>query len=248
MTIENDDELAAMKRIGQIVALTMNEMARRLCPGMTTAELDAIGRDMLAAHGARSAPRLMYGFPGDTCISINDEAAHGVPSPRRRIQAGDLVNIDVSAELDGFFGDTGGSFPVGEVAPKVRALCAATRAALSDGIAAARAGKPLWVIGKAVQARAKSRGFHVIRNLTGHGIGRRLHESPSVFNTFDSRSRQPLWEGLVITIEPFLSTRATYVEEAGDGWTLRTPDGSLPAQFEHTMVITKDQPILLTQA
>jgi methionyl aminopeptidase len=246
MTIENDDELAAMKRVGQIVALTMNGMARALRPGMTTAELDEVGRDLLSAHGARSAPKLMYGFPGHTCISINDEAAHGIPSPHRRIRAGDLVNIDVSAELDGFFGDTGGSFPVGEVSRQAEALCAATRSALFDGIAAARAGKPLWAIGKAVQARAKARGFHVIRNLAGHGIGRRLHESPSVSNTFDSRNRQPLWEGLVITIEPFLSTRATYVEEADDGWTLKTPDGSLPAQYEHTMVITKDCPILLT--
>lgn len=245
MTIENDDELRALRRIGRIVALTMNAMARELRPGMTTLELDEIGRDLLNSHGAKSAPKVSYGFPGYTCISVNDEAAHGVPS-RRRIKAGDLVNIDVSAELDGFFGDTGGSFPVGHISSTAQALCEATREALNDGIAAATAGSPLSAIGRAVETRAKRRGFRIIKNLAGHGIGRKLHEPPSVPSTYDPRDRQKLREGLVMTIEPFLSTRATLVEEAKDGWTLRTPDGSLAAQYEHTMVITKGLPILLT--
>jgi methionyl aminopeptidase len=247
MTIEKDDELEALRAAGRAVARAMQEMARHVAPGITTAELDEIGRDVLAAHGARSAPLVSYGFPGHTCISINDEAAHGIPSPKRKLAEGDLVNIDVSAELGGFYGDTGGSFAVGQISKEAEALCRATRRALADAMSVAKAGQPLWMIGRAVQARAKKAGFHVVRNISGHGIGRKLHEPPSVLNTYDPRARQKLHEGLVMTIEPFLTTGATHVEEAGDGWTLKTPDGSLSAQYEHTMVITKGEPIVLTE-
>jgi methionyl aminopeptidase len=162
------------------------------------------------------------------------------------LYAGDLVNIDVSAELDGYWADTGASFPVGEVSAQSSALLKATRQALDDAMEQARAGAPMHNIGRAVERRAKRCGFRVIRNLCGHGVGRYIHEEPQVPNTFQPRNRMPLQEGWVITIEPFLTTRATMAVTADDGWTLRTPDGSRGAQFEHTMIITRDRPIVVT--
>jgi methionyl aminopeptidase len=212
---------------------------------VSTNELDAIGREVLGGRGARSAPPLAYHFPRTTCISVNDELAHGIPS-RRILREGDLVNIDVSAELDGYWADSGASFPVGEVAPRLRQLLHTTRAALSDAMGEVKAGAPIRNIGKAVERRAKKGGFRVIRDLCGHGVGRHIHEPPNVPNTFDPRNKDVLHEGLVITIEPFLTTGATSIFEADDGWTLRTPDGSWGAQFEHTMIVTRGAPIVLT--
>jgi methionyl aminopeptidase len=205
-----------------------------------------IGRDVLRRHGARSAPQLAVGFPGTTCISVNDEAAHGIPSGFRTLDDGDIVNVDVSAELDGYWADTGASAPVGKVDVVGRRLIDATRLAQKDAMNAARAGRPLRNIGRAVQRRARSHGFSVITNLCGHGVGASLHEPPSVPSVDDPQDTTVLWEGLVLAIEPFLSTGATYAFESGDGWTLRTPDGSLSAQFEHTVVVTKGKPLVLT--
>ncbi|MCK6586466.1 MAG: type I methionyl aminopeptidase [Polyangiaceae bacterium] len=246
MSIDDQKDIDALKRVGAAVAAARDAMGASVAPGITTGELDAIGKKILEAHGARSAPQLAYGFPGTTCISVNDELAHGIPKPSRKLREGDLVNIDVSAELDGYWADSGASFPVGAVAPKANALLAATKQALSDAMVEARAGQPMRNIGRAVERRAKKAGFRVIRNLCGHGVGRHIHEKPSVPNTFDPRERTVLWEGLVITIEPFLTMSATEVIEDDDGWTLRTPDGSLGAQFEHTLVITRNQPIVIT--
>jgi methionyl aminopeptidase len=162
------------------------------------------------------------------------------------LRAGDLVNIDVSAELDGYWADTGASTAVGEIAPRLRQLLWVTREAQAEAMAQARAGQPLNAIGAAVEKRAKKHGFRVIRTLGGHGVGRHIHEPPHVSNVYERRDKTVLWEGLVMTIEPFLTTRATDVVEAEDGWTLRTPDGSVGAQFEHTFVVTKGAPIVLT--
>jgi methionyl aminopeptidase len=215
-------------------------------PGVTTGELDAIGRDTFRRHGARSAPRVTYNFPGSTCVSLNDEAAHGIPSLDRHLCEGDLVNIDVSAELDGYFSDTGVSTPVGAVSAVAQRLLDATRLAQRDAMAAARSGNRLRDIGKTVESHARRHGFRVIRNLYGHGIGHGLHEDPSIPN-FDDRQRFVLREGMVLAVEPFLSVSANFVVDDDDGWTLRTSDGSLVAQFEHTMVVTAGAPLVLTE-
>jgi methionyl aminopeptidase len=246
MSIEGPDDLEGLRRIGAIVARARDAVLTEVRAGVTTAELDEVGRDVLLRHGARSAPKLAYDFPGWTCISVNDELAHGVPSATKVLREGDLVNVDVSAELDGYWADTGASAPVGNVSQKLRGLLWATRKAQAEAMQEARAGRPLNRIGRTIERRAKRAGFRVVRNLGGHGVGRHIHEPPHVPNVFERGNATALWEGLVLTIEPFLTTRATEVVEADDGWTLRTPDGSVGAQFEHTFVVTNDRPIVLT--
>jgi methionyl aminopeptidase len=245
MTIDNEEELDALIRAGRVVAEARRAMTDAVSPGTTTGELDAVGREVFRRHGARSAPRVTYRFPGSTCISVNDEAAHGIPSLRRQLHAGDLVNIDVSAELDGYFSDTGISVAVGEVSPVASRLLEATKLAQRDAMDAAQPGARLSDLGRAVQRRARRHGFCVIRNLNGHGIGRGLHEAPSV-PSIDDGQRMALREGLVLAIEPFLSVSADHVIDAEDGWTLRTADGSLVAQFEHSIVVTREGPLVLT--
>ncbi len=245
MTIDNQEELDALTRAGRVVAEARQAMVAAVSPGTTTGELDAVGREVFRRHGARSAPRVTYGFPGSTCISVNDQAAHGVPSLRRQLHAGDLVNLDVSAELDGYFSDTGISVAVGEVSPVASRLLEATKLAQLDAMDAAQPGARLRDLGRAVQKRARRHGFCVIKNLNGHGIGRGLHEAPSV-PSVDNGEKMVLREGLVLAIEPFLSVSASYVVDGDDGWTLRTADGSLVAQFEHSIVVTGDGPVVLT--
>jgi methionyl aminopeptidase len=179
-------------------------------------------------------------------VSVNDEAAHGIPSPARVLRVGDLVNVDVSAELDGYWADTGASAPVGAVTRQAERLLAATREAQADAMAAARAGRPMRHVGRAVQRCARRHGFTVIANLCGHGVGGFLHESPSVPSIEDPADRTMLWEGLVLAVEPFLATGGTHAWTDADGWTLRTDDGSLAAQFEHTIVVTSGRPLVLT--
>ena len=246
MSINDEQDVEGLKRVGAAVAAARDAMGAHVAPGVTTAELDAIGKEVLDRYGARSAPRLAYGFPGVTCISVNDRIAHGIPSPECVLGSGDLVNIDVSAELEGYWADTGASFPVGTVSAQATALLHATRRALEDGLSQARAGRPLRNIGRAVEQRARQCGFQVIRNLCGHGVGRNIHEDPSVPNTFDRGDRTVLRAGLVITIEPFLTTGATMAVQDDDGWTLRSSDGSLGAQFEHTLIVTGRGPIVVT--
>jgi len=245
MSVDGVDDIEGLTRAGAAVADARNTMAAHVAAGVSTRELDAIGREVLQRHGARSAPQLAYDFPGATCISVNNELAHGIPSDRILCN-GDLVNIDVSAELDGYWADSGASFPVGEVKPRLRHLLFTTRAALNDAMSEARAGAPIRNIGRAVERRAKRAGFRVVRELCGHGVGRNIHEPPNVPNTFDRRNGNVLHEGLVITIEPFLTTGATSVFEANDGWTLCTPDGSVGAQIEHTLIVTRGAPIVVT--
>lgn len=246
MTIENQADIDGLKRIGHIVAITLKTLLDKLEPGMTTAEIDRMGRELLERSGARSAPEITYGFPGATCISINEEAAHGIPGARR-IAAGDVVNIDVSAELGGYFADTGGTRVVPPVSPEKARLCHATQQALREAIKVARAGARLNQIGRAIERVAKQHRFKIIENLGSHGVGRALHEEPeSIPGYYEPADRRVLKEGLVITIEPFLSTRSSYVEEADDGWTLRGVKGNLSAQYEHTLIVTRGQPIVVT--
>lgn len=247
MTIETQDDVAALQRIGRIVSCVLHEMLEAAEPGMTTRELDALGEMLLERSGARSAPRLTYGFPGATCISINEEAAHGVPGDRV-IQPGDVLNVDVSAELGGYFADTGGTRVVPPGDPRKTRLCHATRTALEQAMQQARAGRPLNGIGAAIQRTARAYGFKIIENLGSHGVGRALHEEPEhIPGYFDPSDRRVLEEGMVITIEPFLSTRSRVVTEAADGWTLVGAQGNLSAQYEHTMIITRGEPIVVTR-
>lgn len=246
MTIRDEAELAALLRIGRIVGLTLQHMASAIEPGMSTAELDSIGARFLRRQGARSAPILTYDFPGHTCISINDEAAHGIPG-RRVIRAGDLVNIDVSAELDGYFADAGSSFGVAPVTAARQDMLDTGRRALDAAIGAARAGRRLSAIGKAVERVTRPAGYQVIRELGGHGVGRGLHEPPhAVPHYFNRRAREKLKVGMVLTLEPFLTVGKPHVRKAADGWTLRTVDGAPAVQFEHTVVITRGAPVRVT--
>lgn len=246
MTIESEDDLKHLKIIGRIVYETLMLMKKAMNPGMSTRELDRIGQENLEKYGARSAPILMYDFPGHTCISVNEEAAHGIPSDRI-IEPGDVVNIDVSAELNGYFGDTGGTFPVPPVDPRVQYLCQSTRKALRKAMDAARAGARVNQIGAAITRTAHKSGFVTIKDLGSHGIGKSLHEEPHfIANFYDKHDERVLEEGQVITIEPFLSTGAESTVTLPDGWTLSTGTGNFSAQYEHTMVITRDKPTILT--
>lgn len=246
MTIENNNDLSKLKIIGRIVFETLLLMKGRMEIGMTTLELDAIGAKNLEKYGARSAPMVMYDFPGYTCISINEEAAHGIPS-EKVICAGDVVNIDVSAELDGYFGDTGGTFPVPPVDPKIQYLCQSTRKALRNAMDVAKTGSKVNRIGASIYKTARRNGFVTLKDLGSHGIGKSLHEEPHfIANFYDRSDHRVLSEGQVITIEPFLSTGSEQTTTEDDGWTLTTGPGNFSAQYEHTMVITRSKPIILT--
>lgn len=241
-------DIQLLKKIGMIVSSVLREMRQAARPGMHTEELDYLGGKLLEKKGARSAPKLTYDFPGNTCISVNDEFAHGIPSSRRKLAPGDLVNIDVSAELDGYFADTGASFQIPPYNAMTQRLIRVTRSALDSAVNIARAGRKINQIGKTVQDLAQNSGYTVIRNLGGHGVGGALHEEPRfIANYYDKSDDRVLEDGMVITIEPFISTRAIHAVTKSDGWTLRTPDSSLVAQFEHTLVIRKGYPVLITQ-
>jgi methionyl aminopeptidase len=247
MSIESERDFTGLRRAGRVVSLTLQEMQRHLRPGMTTGELDAVGAEVFERHGARSAPRLIYGFPGTTLISLNDEAIHGIPG-ERVIRAGDLVKIDVTAELDGYIADAAVTVVLPPASSLKRRLRNCAGAAFQKAIQAAQAGRPLNAVGRAVEAEVRRQGFSVIAGLCGHGVGREIHEEPSVLNFYDPGSTQRLTEGLVITIEPIISAGSDQYVEDVDGWTLRTADGSLAAHYEHTVVITRGRPILLTAA
>lgn len=248
MTIGSEDEFEKLKAAGRLVAQTLKAMGEALEPGITTRELDRIGRKMLEDAGARPAPELTYAFPGATCISVGPDVAHGIPDDRR-IEAGDLVNIDVSAELDGFFGDTGASFAVPPASKSVQRLCRDGRRALWAGIRAVRSGGDLNAPGRAIEAFARRNGYSLVRNLASHGVGASLHEEPTEIATWaEPRDRRRITEGLVFTLEPFLSLGADWVEETGDGWTLRPPGAEPTVQYEHTLVATRRGPVVLTLA
>lgn len=247
MTINDEAELEKLKEIGAIVARCLRFMGEKLEPGITTLELDRLGEKFLEENGAVSAPRTMYDFPGGTCISVNEEVAHGIPG-ERRIEVADLVHIDVSAHKDGFYSDCGASFPMDPDNDLDQRLCRATRRALREAMRRARSGRPIRGAGKAMETVAKRAGFGVVRNLGSHGLGRSLHEEPTFIPGFDDcNERRKFSEGMVITLEPFLTTGGPQAETAEDGWTLLNAGGSRTAQFEHTMVITKGQPLVLTQ-
>lgn len=247
MSIRSQAQLAKLQAIGRIVRWALDAAAAAVRPGVTTAELDAVGARVLALHGAESAPPKVYGFPGALCISVNDEAIHGIPG-RRVIQTGDLVKLDLVAEKGGFFADAAVTVACGEPGATARALVECAESAFHRGAAEARAGNRVSDIGRAVERETHRRGFAVMRELCGHGVGRTIHEPPSVPNYHDPRFRARLTEGLVITIEPIVAAGSGKGELQPDRWTIRTADRSLSAHYEHTVVITKGAPILLTAA
>ena len=246
MTADSQKDIQALKVIGHICAEALRRMQAAVRAGMTTRELDEIGRAFLEAEGARSAPQTMYKFPGATCISVSPVIAHGIPS-EYVLREGELIHIDVSAELDGYYADTGASMTVSKSERHFERLLDATKTALAKALRAAKAGNPLNGISRAVQTEAGKRGYNVIYDLTGHGIGRKLHEEPSeILNYYNPSDRRMLNDGLVLAIEPFLTPGMGRTIQDRDGWSLRTSDHTIAAQFEHTIIVTKNEPIILT--
>ena len=245
MTISSKEDIAGMCRVGQVVGLTIREMKAAARPGMTTAELDRIGADSLRRHGARSAPREAYDFPGFTCLSVNEEVVHGIPGPRR-MQPGDVLKIDVTAEMGGYVADAAVTVVLPPAAPQGRKLRKCAEAAFEKALDVARPGNRVAEIGRAVDAEVRRHGFQVLRDLAGHGVGRAIHEPPTVANYFDAKNLVLLHEGMVLAVEPILSAEPARIVTEKDGWTIRTHNRCLTAHYEHTVVITRGKPKILT--
>lgn len=237
-----------MRRVGRVTWLTILEMAEHVRPGITTIELDRVGGNCLEKYGARSAPIIEYDFPGHTCISVNDVAAHGVPD-EYQIKDGDIVNIDVSAEMRGFFGDAGVTLGVGCVCDEKMRIIKCAKRCLDMALKKIRPGIPISIVGKVVEKEAAKSGLSIIRNLAGHGIGRHLHEEPHhILTYYDKNEKRKFQEGMAAAIEVFISSGDDTVHEEDNGWTLRTPNGSIVAQFEHTVIIGRSKTEILTKA
>jgi methionyl aminopeptidase len=245
MTIRNDGERDGMTAVGRLVGEALRLMTAAVAPGISTAELDEVGARYLRAQGAESAPQAIYDFPGFSCISVNDEVVHGVPGPRR-LAAGDLVKLDVTARLDGYIADAAVTVPVGIVAPEHRALCDAARAAFAKALPLVRPGQRVADVGRVIDAEVRGRGFAVVREVAGHGVGRTIHEPPDVLNYFNPHQRDRFEEGQVVAIEPIITLSQTRLVEDADGWTLRTKNGVFAAHYEHTVLVTADGATLLT--
>jgi methionyl aminopeptidase len=247
MSIESYEQLVALKEVGHVCHLALRAMANFVRAGVATREIADVGAAVMRENGARSAPAMVYGFPGEICISVNDEAVHGIPS-ERVIEAGDLIKLDVTFEKNGYMADAAITVPVEPASEEARRLARCAERAFQQAMRVANAEHRVNEIGRAVEHEVRRSGFSVIRALTGHGIGRTIHEAPSVPNYPDLYSRDRLTRGLVITVEPIIAMGAGRSITAPDGWTERTVDGSLAAHFEHTIVITDKAPILLTAA
>jgi methionyl aminopeptidase len=249
MSITRESELIGMQKASDAVAYTLKEMRRYAQPGMTTKQLDNYGGEILNDLGAKSAPYVTYNFPGWTCISINNEFCHGIPSDKTILKEGDLINIDVSAELDGFWSDNGGSFVLGADINNHQKLIDASKQILQKAIHNIKGGVRISDIGFLIETEAKKRGYKIIRNLTGHGIGKSLHEEPKeVANYRDYSNTTRFKKNSVVAVETFISTTSTYAETLSDGWTMVGDKGGFMAQHEHTIVVTDEKPIILTEA
>jgi methionyl aminopeptidase len=246
MSIESADDWKGLRRAGRIAQVTLDTLHANVRAGVSTGELDAVAARVFAEHGARSAPAMVYGFPGTVLISVNDEVVHGVPGPRRLV-AGDLVKLDVTVEKDGYIADAARSAIVGTGSEVAIRLAACARDAFEAALTVARAGRKVNQISRVVESTVRARGLTVVRGLTGHGVGRAIHEPPSVPNQYDPWQGDVLTDGLVLTIEPIISAGSARIRQDRDGWTTRTSDGSWAAHHEHTIVITKDRPIVLTE-
>jgi methionyl aminopeptidase len=247
MTLSSQDDLEGMRRVGRLVAAAIQEMKAAVRAGMTTAELDAVGAEFLRRRGARSAPQFTYNFPGFNLISVNEQIVHGVPGPRF-LAPGDVIKIDVTAELGGYIADSAVTVLLPPVSPLARKLRRCAKSAFQKGLAAARLGNFVNDIGGAVEREVRRHGFSVLRGLCGHGVGQTIHEAPEVPNFYDPRSRTPLTEGLVLALEPMISAEPSQLVTEPDGWTIRTSNRSLTAHYEHTIVITRGEPLVMTAA
>ncbi|HSN88891.1 MAG TPA: type I methionyl aminopeptidase [Thermoanaerobaculia bacterium] len=245
MTIQSEAELKSLQIAGRVAAEALEAMRRAVRPGISTEEIDDVARVVIERHGARSAPALVYNFPKMTCISVNEEVVHGIPGPRV-LAPGDVVKLDVTVEKDGFMADTACTVVVEPRASEARRLAGCAKQAFRDALAVARAGELVSRVGRVVEATVRGQGFSIIPQLCGHGIGRTIHEKPQVPNKFDPRSRDRFEDGMVVTIEPIITSGAGTVDTLADGWTVTTRDRCLAAHYEHTMVITRGRPLLLT--
>jgi methionyl aminopeptidase len=245
MSIQDELELRSLKAVGRIVRIVLDAMKAEVRPGVTTKYLDEVGGRVMRDNGAQSAPAIVYKFPGANCISLNDEAVHGVPGSRK-LEDGDLVKLDVTLEKDGYMADAAITVPVGQVSSQAAELMACSERAFEQAMLVSQAGFRVFEIGKMVDREVRRSGFAVIRELGGHGIGRTIHETPHVPNYPDPEANQIMTDGLVITVEPIISAGSGKVFTDKDGWTLRTSDRSLSAHFEQTLVVTTGAPILLT--
>lgn len=247
MSITKEAELTGMKKVSEAVAHTLREMKNHAKPGMSTKELDEFGAGILQGFGANSAPFMTYRFPGWTCISVNHEFCHGIPSDKRILREGDLINIDVSAELDGFWSDNGNSFVLGEDIHQHQQLVDASKEILQKAIENIKGGVKIADIGHLMETEARKRGYRVIKNLGGHGIGRGLHEEPGELLNYKNRFDQRRFKkNSVVAIETFISTSSSYTVELNDGWTMVGNKGGFMAQHEHTIVVTDGKPMILT--
>jgi methionyl aminopeptidase len=245
MSITGPEELEALRAAGAVVRRVLEAMKRQVRAGITTGQLDAIGAQVIEENGARSAPAMVYKFPGANCISLNEEAVHGIPGDRP-LREGDLLKLDVTVEKDGFMADAAESVAVGAVSEEAERLIACSRRAFEKAMLVARAGFRVCEIGGAVEREVRRAGFSVIRELGGHGIGRTIHEEPRIPNYADPHAQQILTEGMVITVEPIIAAGSGRTLLAADGWTMKTADRRPSAHYEHTIVIRKGTPMVLT--
>jgi methionyl aminopeptidase len=247
MSITNQSEFIGIKRISEIVAHTLKAMKEYAKPGMNTKELDKYGAEILKSYGAKSAPNKAYKFPGWTCISVGKEFCHGIPSNKRILREGDLINIDVSAELNGFWADNGSSFVLGRDIHNHSNLVNTSRKILKEAIQTIKNDFPISEMGGVIETLAKQSGYKVIKNLMGHGVGRHLHEEPAYIANFkDTKNKQRFKANSVVAIETFISTDSNYAIPTKDGWTMVGDRGGFMAQHEHTIIVTDDKPIVLT--
>jgi methionyl aminopeptidase len=247
MTIRTPADLEGLTHVGRLVAETLRLLGNAVRPGMTTGELDQLAERFLTGQGARSGPQRDYGFPGFVCLSVNEEIVHGIPGPRT-LRGGDLVKIDVTAECDGYLADAAISVPVPPVPAMALRLIAGAREAFEAAMQVTRAGLPVAGIGRAVEATARRHGLHVVRELCGHGVGRRVHEPPEIPNYDEPACRGLLTDGLVIAVEPILAAAPGRALESADRWTILTESGCLAVHHEHTVVVRDGEPLILTAA
>lgn len=245
MTVRSQSDLDALKRVGRLVGEALDHMSAAVRPGITTGELDRIGADFMRERGATSAPQRDYNFPGFNCISVNEEIVHGIPG-KRMLKEGDVLKLDVTAELDGYIADAARTVLLPGASARARRLRDCAQHAFQQALHVAKPGNPVRELGRVVQREVEREGFSVVRELTGHGVGRKVHEPPEVPNFYSLHTEGVLEEGMVIALEPIISEKPSRIVEERDGWTIRTQNRSLAAHYEHTIVIREQGALILT--